>query len=285
MRIEMDRFSFEMPSGFEDNTNYTFKDRNEQENLTVSFGERPPEATSLRKLMAVRRGNLDLEMSEDTKIEAEADTRVDGLPGRMLVYTFKSGNRSFRARWAIALPAPEMYLQISYIASAADAKAGQRFNHICDSAVAARKTVLTATPAGYVRRWAERMTLDVPLSLSPPLVYEFLNRENRDISLLLQYQEPQHPRTMPSTQEDLARDAAVGVIGDRQSRALAGDYGTGSLTSYSITALGESETRAHLADLALRNGVQLRVSIHGPLGSDTELKQTLARFIQSIAAK
>ena len=87
MRIEMESFGFEIPPGFEDITSYTFKDRADREQLTITFGTRPPEATDLRRLMSLRRRNLDVVMPGVAKIETEASMRVDGLPGRMLTFS------------------------------------------------------------------------------------------------------------------------------------------------------------------------------------------------------
>ena len=103
MRISVNRFSFEAPQGFEDITNYTFKDRKRQELLTVTFGARPPEARDLHSLLATRRDNLEM-VPAPVKVEGEQDTRVDGLPGRMLWFTFEDAGVSYRERWAVALP-------------------------------------------------------------------------------------------------------------------------------------------------------------------------------------
>jgi hypothetical protein len=109
--------------------------------------------------MALRRANLDIVIPGATTIEAESDIRVDGLPGRMLTFTFKDDDASFRGRWAVALPAPEMYLQISYVIPASDAKAGQRFSHICESVVPARKTPAHDALAGLAQGTAVDVTL------------------------------------------------------------------------------------------------------------------------------
>lgn len=286
MRIEMERFSFEIPAGFEDTTSYTFKDRKDLEVLTVTFGTRPIEATNLRSLMSLRRRNLDVVMPGAAKIEAETDTRVDGLAGRMLTFTFEDRKITFRERWAVALPTPEMYLQVSYVAPASDGKAETRFSHICQSVVAAQKTPLAATPEGYVRRWARRMTLDVPASLAPPRVYQFVAKDDGGIQLLVQYHNPRSADApMPTLQEDLAQDAARGAIGDHQSQGITGSYGSGSLTAYSVTPAGDAGVWAYVADLVLGNGVRMRASLHGPRASEARLRQVIERFVPAVVAK
>jgi hypothetical protein len=286
MRIELDRFGFDVPSGFEDVTSYTFKDTGEQQVLTVSFGARPPEATNLARLMALRRGNLDIVMPGAAKIEGESNIRVDGLPGRMLAFTFQDRGTQFRERWAVALPTPDLYLQLSYVAPAHDNKAADRFSHICASVVAARKAAPPDSPSGYVRRWAERMTLDVPAVLLPPLTYQFTARENSEIRMLLQYEDPRRPGgSMPSLAQDLAYDATQGAIGDREVHSLTGEYGTGSLTSYSITPQGAPASSASVADLVLNNGLHVRISIHGPAASAARLQASITSMVQTLTSK
>jgi hypothetical protein len=286
MRIEMNRFSFEIPYGFEDTTNYTFKDQKDRELLTVSFSPRPEEATDLRTLMKLRRGNLDLVVPGAAKIEGESNTRVDSMPGRMLVFTFAENGVTFRERWAVAFPTADMYLQISYTAPARDARSGQRFNHILLSVVPAQRTPVTATPEGYARYWAKRMTLDVPASLSPPRVYQFVAGEDSQIRLNVKYYDAQSgPAPVPNADQEMAQDAAVGAIGNQQSGPLTTAHGSGLVTMYSVKPPRDAEIGVRTGELMLNNGVKVQASIRGPFTAAPRLDQILAGFIQSVTPK
>lgn len=176
MRIELEQFSFEVPSGFEDATNYTFRAIQGRDRLTISFGALSVPNGGLKALMASRRENIAV-LPGPANIEGESDARVDGIPARMLAYIFEDGGKRYRDRWVVAIPAPDLYLQISYLTYADDLAADDRFKHIRASVVPARKPRPPA-PDGYVRRWAKRMSLDVPTSLAPIASYVFVAKDD-----------------------------------------------------------------------------------------------------------
>lgn len=282
MRISLDRFSFETPQGFEDNTNYTFKDPKRQELLTVTFGARPPEARDLPSLLAIRRANLEA-LPNPVKVEGESDTRVDGLPGRMLSFQFEEAGASYRERWAVALPAPDTYLQISYAAPANDEKAAQRFQHMLSSVVPARKEPTASSPAGYVRRWAKRMSLDVPAVLAPPRNYQFAAKDRATLVLSAYSNDP--AMRAPTEIEERAQDSARGAeLGETERSPFYSPHAEGLILTYSLTShdpgLPEREEvrRAHLT---LSDGTIVHVAARGPMGS-AEMETAFLRLIESV---
>lgn len=282
MRISVDRFSFEAPQGFEDITNYTFKDRKRQELLTVTFGARPPEARDLHSLLATRRDNLEM-VPAPVKVEGEQDTKVDGLPGRMLWFTFEDAGVSYRERWAVALPMPDTYLQISYAALADDEKAAERFAHILSSVVPARKEPPPSSPPDFVRRWAERMSLDVPAALAPPPTYQFTAKDGATLVLSAYSNDPAN--RPPSEAAEKAQDSARGAeLGETQQTYFRGATAEGPILTYSVTSHDaalppqEEVRRAHLT---LAGGIVVHIAGRAPVGS-TEMETAFQKLIESV---
>ncbi len=283
MRISLDKFSFDAPPGFEDVTSYTFKDQRKRGLLTVTFGARPVEAHDLHSLLAIRRANLEMALAGDAKIEAESDVRVDGLPGRMLSFQFEDAGEKYRDRWAVALPGPDTYLQISYVALADDEEASHRFQHILASVVPARKQPPTTSPPGFVRRWAKRMSLDVPAVLAPPRTYQFVSKNGTTLTLRAYSSAP--TMQAPTEMEERAEDAAGGTeLGETERLQFRGPNAEGLVVTYPLTSHDPARPEREVvrrAYLSLSGGISVHIAARAPLES-AEMEPAFQRLIKSI---
>lgn len=277
MRINFEGFSFDSPAGFEDSSNYTFKDSSRRELLTVSFGARPAEATDLPALLALRRDNLDIVVPGKVTLEAEAGARVDGMAARTLSFTFEADGVLYRERWAVALPTPEIYLQISYVARAADSNAQQRFEHILRSVVPARRTPTIATPSAYVRRWAKRMTLDVPKTLSPPRTIQFASLTGHAV-LGFQYFDAADAIARQRFLESEGRENANGK--DRKAESVDTKLGPVEIVSYMLTVPGNEDPPSAVRKAAFTIGaIQIEAFTRGPAAEASQMDGLFRQWI------
>ncbi len=285
MRIDLDHVSFELPRGFVDKTAYSFQTRDQEDELIVSFGARPPEATDLATMFALRKSNIDIIIAGQTEMGEESDTRLDGLPARMFWCRFEDGGVLYESSLAVALPMPDTYVQISYIYKAKDKQARERFHHILQSVVPARGKVDSAAAPGYVRRWAERMTLEVPSTLIPPHVYEFVSQD-RQFQLALYWFDSSDEE--PTQSEDTAEDESTGTVSNRATETVQVGKGSALVVSYVLTkndgvhATQESVRRAYLS---LPTIARVHLEARGPLARSTELDAILNRWIQSFQSR
>lgn len=279
MRIHLERFSFDSPAGFEDSTNYTFKDSAKRELLTVSFGTRPPEADDLFSLLAIRRDNAEMVLAGKIHMEAEAEARIDGIAARMLSFTFEDSGIVYRERMAVSLPMPETYLQISYIAPTSVAKAQGRFEHILHSVVPAKRSPTNTTPTDYIRRWAKQMTLDVPRTLSAPRSIQFSSTTDHS-TLGFQYFDAVNAAARPSFLEREYAEASTGL--DRKSESISTSLGPMDMTSYTLKTPGNEDAPTMVRKVTFTvGGVEVRAYGRGPVPSTVQLDNVFKQWINS----
>jgi hypothetical protein len=282
MRVSLDQISFNEPEGYEDATNYTFSDAAKRELLTVTIGARPPEATDLQALLTLRRENLEISAASKINIEGESNAQVDGMPGRMLSFTFADRGVEFRERWAVAFPGADTYLQISYLAPTGDQKAQGRFEHILRSlGPAMPEPVVNPDPPGYVRRWAQQLTLDVPDTLAPPGTIQFVSPDG-GVNLGFHYFDTKIPaarrrllehKTL-ETQESQASD-------DREVEMIEARAGSIQYVSYTLKSPYEPELSAvRRASLTIGNA-QVQAFVRGPATAATQLDQVFRQWINT----
>jgi hypothetical protein len=286
MRISLDQFSFETPAGFTDVTNYTFPGRTAGQYLSVSFGARPAAATNLRALLANSKANLDIMAPDGVTMGEESDTRMDGLPARMLTFTFKDQEAEYRGFWAVALPMPETYVQISFVTLASDAGAAGRFRHILQSVVPARRKTPAVSPPRYVRRWVQRMTLDVPASLAPPSEFNFVSPDGA-MRLALSSFNPTDPASRPPVvQELMLKETRKGAaVSDSESHSVSVPAGPASITGFVLsrhTLDGDRQEAFRYADLGLGAALTARVVLRGPATSAAQIDGILSAFLEGI---
>jgi len=246
MFITIDTFRFVPPTGFTDVTGYSFKAQGAKELLDVSAGLLPARIYTLDALLAERRAELELGLPGAIRIDGEGATVLAGLPARTLVFSFSDGGRRIREHWVLALDTVETYIQLSSSALAEDEAARTRFAHVVHSA--AWTEAPSPTPAGWVRRWAGKLWLDVPKHLHPPRSYQF-NSADEAIRLEVAHFRDGAP---PAIEREIAQDTARGeVVTTRSSRELRVGPLRGTLHAFRLSgvedgvAIDDVVRRAH----------------------------------------
>jgi hypothetical protein len=246
MRIDARDLGFTAPPGFTDATGYSFEAEGpEKELCDVGGGPLQGEIRDLDGLFADRRATADIPGA--SVIEGEGTTTLAGLPARTLTFLILDDEARYREHWAMALDTPDSYVQIAYSARADNPLATPRFLHAVASASFSPASL--PTPAGYVRRWAGKLWLDVPAHLLPPRVYQFVSAdETRRLEVGFFPAERE-----PSIESELARDLASGGAVTERSRAeITTPELTGARHAFTITRTEEGVlvqevvVRAHL---------------------------------------
>lgn len=285
MRIILDNFSLEIPRGFSDQTTYLFKEPRQREELGSTFGSRPPEAFNLESMLAIRRERLTSIFPETVKIGPESDARIGGLPARMFSFTFTDGKVVSIGQWAVAFPSPQEYMQISYRAPASDSQAVQRFQHILHSVVPAPQTPPREQSPGFKRRWAGRMSFDVPLTLFPPSVYVFARPDG--IRLELGSYDPSHspPQAWGPFQNLALPPGPHESISAKKEDAVNSEDAKGTITGYLLSnpnKLPPSTNSIRQAAILMTNGVHIRISGRAPAPMTDQLDAAVKELVASL---
>jgi hypothetical protein len=264
MRIALQQFSFEVPQGFEDWTNYTFKERAQTQVLTVSRGKRPREASDLRALLASRRAELERLVPGPLTMEAEVEGVIAQWPARLLVFSFVDRQTRFREQWAVAFDTPQTYVQISYATPAEDAAAAARFAHILRSVTPSGAPDRLEAPAGFVRRWAGICFLDVPEQLAPPRSYLFSTVDEKTQLVLTVYDLQDPARPEPSLEQEVVEDAQRGTVSEQTLASFAIGASQGRFLTYIVEAeTPEGQVRDTCRRALVQLGDRVRMHLYG----------------------
>jgi hypothetical protein len=290
MRIDLERSSFVVPPGFRDITNYSFKSEagQPQELLTVMYEPVPPDVNGLDALMESRRQRLDV-AGDDLgmgKPEAAKPTTLAGLEARQTSYVLDDGEEKYREWMVVALISPSQYVQVTYMASASDRRAQSRFEHIRQSAILAgrpRPGAATAS-AGFTRRAAGQMTLDVPASLRPPPVYLFTSTDEKISLTINENTAASSPSAAP--EDNLRAQTADGSkLGELRSSDIAVGGGRGRLTSSTLTSPAGRRTAVWQGVLFFDQKWIVQFSGEGPLEQAKEVEAAVAALQRSISGR
>lgn len=252
MLIDVDTFRFATPPAFIDVTGYCFKAHGRKELLDVGASVLPEGVDTLDALFAERRGELLLGLP-GVRIDREGATRLAGLPARTLDFSFSDGAGRASERWVLALDTPESYIQLSCAAPSEDEAAWTRFEHVVESASLTGATA--PAPPGWVRRWAGKLWLDVPVHLGLPRTYQFLSIDEAIRIEVAHFRDG----AAPAIDDELAQDTAHGeVVAARSRRDIRVGPLRGTLYTFTLSGLEDDVTiddvvhRAHL-DIAHRD--------------------------------
>lgn len=282
MRVELQQFSFEIPPGFDDWTNYSFKNREDDRVLTVSTGSRPPEASNLEALMSNRKSQLEQVIPGAVTLQAERDGSIGPWPARLLTFEVADRKRRFREHWAVAFDSPKTYIQISYGSPAENSESAEQFAHILRSVASPGSPGRT----GFVRRWAGIFSLDVPAELFPPRTYQFTTSDEATHLALSAYTPSDSSRHEPSLEQEASEDERRGTVSGKVAAEFTSEKGGGQ----SLTYVLESETPdGNILEVRrrvlLRLGEGARVHLYGRARADAaaRLEQIMASWISSFA--
>jgi hypothetical protein len=162
----------------------------------------------------------------DAVVEPVLPMPIGKLDGAIVSYTAHEKHFQFREWWAIALLSKASFVQIVYYAPVLDAAALSRLRRILSSVVPEEQTTPRPVAAGFTRRSAGRITLDVPSALNPPSTFSF---DSRDGKVTLELSIFPHPTlwTFPA-----------GAISERRFESVIVDHTPSTIQSFVLTNSG-----------------------------------------------
>ena len=274
--IHQDGITFAIPENLIDITPYDFRDNQRRESLMVGYGTLPRGVTTVEALMADRRKEYEFKSGTKIKPIIVSNGLILGLKARRLQFTIDS-ELEVAGCWVVAILDNSNYIQISYGGREGDTSV-ERSSHIFSSI--RRAGNWPQASAGYKRRHAGTITLEVPERLNPPHTFQLVSfGEKIGVEIRLP-----NPDSTPTTLDmAVLVDASVGVVHNQQTKLLEGIDGQGSTISYYLTR-SEPNTEAQFVRRSQLTvaGKTIQISGKAPLADAPELEAMLARVIASL---
>jgi hypothetical protein len=288
MRIESKEFSFAVPPGFNDETNYAFKDRDERELLTVIYGRATPTTPTLESVIADRLGDMKDVLGGEMRIEQQSAASLAGVPARRASFTFEDRGTLFREQWVFAMLREPDYVHIAYVAPANDPQSALKFEHIISS-VSPSGASTSPQATGFERRQAGQIWLDVPTTLAFPSVYLIVSPGER-VRLTLSVYNPRTSREpLRTLDEEIASDTQSGArVSHQREVRINSAAGSGIAVHYLLSgddASGVEQQKIIRGRINLENGTILSLSGRANISSTTDLDASFDMVASSITRK
>ncbi len=187
MTVTLDHIRFDLPPGFEDESNYTFRSETDSEELDFSVSNEPPEHAKPSDVIADREGQLRDVYSTSLKVISKQTCEIANRPAQVLVATIEEKAISTNLRLGILALQGSKYFEVSYIAGGAVNDIAQRWAAVLSNLKMEPESV-ASVPGGFVRRPVGMASAAVPSKLHRPARYSFLSRHpdiRAEVSLIL----------------------------------------------------------------------------------------------------
>jgi hypothetical protein len=279
-RFHLERARFEVPPGFVDLTNYTFKSLDASRQLVIHSTTRLASDAELLAAVAGFRHQVETLLKAGDLTMGPLQVRGDGtstvsldyvLPDRLgdlaspLIREFAGFARFADASGAkIALSVPE-----------GTAGASEEFRQVME-------TIRPASPAApgsqeaphrYTRRQAGRLELDVPDSLSPPDCYQFISHDKK-VRLYLKL------ATDGGQATAVRSSIPPGAVREKLT-----EYGSTEYEMYRTThegAAGAVDRYDCSQSMVLDNGVGVELTAQSPPGHDDAMRAAFVALAASV---
>src|SRR5579862_2510669 len=210
-RMSISEIRFSLPEGMTDNTVYVFaseqKDFLQQENLMVSHDRIPDGVRDLDGLVRNRLDELKAVAPGDLKVSEDVPSKLGAIPARRLDIMASAEAASMRTLDLLAVMKDGTYMQLAYKVRPRDADAVHRLDYIAGT-LSRPGQINAPSAAGFTRRQAGAVSLEIPSDLRPPSDYLFLFPAGQG-RLEMHIWRPPEPNP-PGTLSDLmAKDAAM----------------------------------------------------------------------------
>ena len=174
MRVKLGDFVFTLPSNWRDTSSYTYKSKEQNIALTVSFGK-TREVITLEKLVAQRRQELSDTMGDDVEFVPQKRTEIANLPAIIQSFSFGDQANKYLEYWATAYYAENKYLSLSYVGPMDDKTLQATFEHITASGQPSSRPQPEQITDRYLWRQADILRLQIPDYLQPPRHYTYVS--------------------------------------------------------------------------------------------------------------
>ncbi|MDX2150487.1 MAG: hypothetical protein SFV54_07120 [Bryobacteraceae bacterium] len=245
---------FQIPDGFRDTTNYTFKHPKVLEEVRVQFENLDRYRPTLDAVLADRADYIKSVMGDRIALEPPVPLVVFGRPARQMDFTFEEKGAKCRNRSVLVQYTDPAYFELSY--QALDAVVLRNWAPIFESMqLGGYPPQLPPPSPGFSRRTAGLLTAALPQALEPPKAYLFTLEQAR---LTVSFRVLDGP-PLPLPQLILKETAPGDAISDTKEFNVETPAGACAFYRYLITRDGPAEP-------TLLAAVRGRLSLTGAAG-------------------
>jgi hypothetical protein len=174
MLVKLGGFVFTLPSNWRDTSSYTYKSKERNVALTVSFGK-TRDVITLEKFVAQRRQELSDSMGDDVEFLPHKRSEIANLPAIIQSFSFGDEANKYLEYWATAYYAENKYLTLSYVGPMDDKTLRSTFERITASGQSSSRPQPKQTTDHYLWRQADILRLQIPDYLQPPRYYTYVS--------------------------------------------------------------------------------------------------------------
>ena len=208
MRVKLGDFSFTLPDSWRDTSSYTYKSKQKNIALTVSFGKSRGD-TSLDALVAERRAELTDAMGDEIEFLSQQKGKIATLPAKYISFSFGDGDDKYLEHWAMAYYGENDYVILSYVGPIEDESLQTTFEHIMTSSQPSARPSTDQANEDYVWRQASVLRLQVPEKLHPPRHYTYASSDGT-VKLKASLYNPGDSWPETTVEDEAAKDLRFG---------------------------------------------------------------------------
>jgi hypothetical protein len=208
MLVNLGDFAFTLPDNWRDTSSYTYKSKQQNIALTVSFGK-TRDSISLEKFVAQRRQELIDTMGDDVEFLSTTQGKVAMLPAIYQSFSFGDQSNKYQEYWATAYYAANKYLTLSYVGPLEDKTLQATFEHIMVTCQPSSRPQPEKIAVQYVWRQAYILRLQIPEELQPPRHYTYVSHDG-SLKLKASLYSPGDNWPDTSVEDDAAKDLRFG---------------------------------------------------------------------------
>jgi hypothetical protein len=208
MLVNLGGFAFTLPENWRDTSSYTYKSKQQNIALTVSFGSiRDP--ITLEKFVAQRRQALIDTMGDEVEFLSQEQGEIAMLPAIYQRFNFGDKSNQYQEYWATAFYAENKYISLSYVGPQEDKTLQATFEHIMVSCQPSSRPQPEHIAAQYVWRQAHILRLQIPEDLQAPRHYTYVSQDG-SLKLKASLYNPGDSWPDTSVEDDAAKDLRFG---------------------------------------------------------------------------
>jgi hypothetical protein len=174
--VNLGDFAFMLPENCRDTSSYTYKSKQQNIALTVSFGK-TRDSISLDKFVAQRRQELTGTMGDEVECLSQEQGEITMLPAIYQSFSFGELSNKYHEYWATAYYAEDQYISLSYVGPQQHKTLQAIFEHIMLTCQPSSRPQPEQISEQYVWRQAHILLLQIPESLQPPIHYTYVSQD------------------------------------------------------------------------------------------------------------
>jgi hypothetical protein len=208
MLVNLGDFAFMLPENWRDTSSYTYKSKQKNIALTVSFGK-TRDSISLDKFVAQRRQELIDTMGDEVEFLSQEQGKIAMLPAIYQSFSFGDQSNKYQEYWATAYYAEDKYISLSYVGPQEDKTLQATFEHIMITCQPSSRPQPEQIAEQYVWRQAHILRLQIPEDHQPPIHYTYVSKDG-SLKLKASIYNPGDNWPDNSVEDDAAKDLRFG---------------------------------------------------------------------------